>query len=226
MTWRNVRTDAYLYPFEKARTMVVFDTETTGLGKDAKIIQFSGIKYARTLNSLVPIEQIDFYINPQEPLKEKITEITGITDYVLAKARTEAVEAPGIFEFMESADLWVAYNIGFDVRMLHQMSQRTGIPFSEKPCLDVLEMARDFVKKEDCGDHKLGTMIHYFWPDKSFQFHSSLDDVRATALLLTKFISMCKNYTYDDADKIQAKVIWASYWVNPNNSSQTRIKLN
>lgn len=227
MMWRNVERNKqkYLGILSKTTSLIVFDTETTGLGRDAKIIQFSAIKYHVNEHGMTPIDKMDLYINPQEPLSEKIIELTGITDYVLEKARDESKEAPYVFQFLEKSDSWAAYNCGFDLRMLKQMSERTGISYQERPCIDILEMARDIVSKEEIENHKLATVLQHFFPERSFRFHSALDDVKASALVMTKLISMYNDYSYDSSEKIQSRLNWASYWVNPKNSKQVRIRL-
>ena len=44
----------------------------------------------------------------------------------------------------------------------------------------MLQMARDFVKKEDVENHKLQTICKAVYPEKTFRFHQAIDDVRAT----------------------------------------------
>ena len=88
MSWRNIEPNAYavLNLLSEAESIIVLDTETTGLAKNAKIIQFSAIRYK--INADFSLEQIDFfdtYINPDEKLKAKITEITGISQDMIEK---------------------------------------------------------------------------------------------------------------------------------------------
>ena len=229
MEWRNVLRgrDDFLKIFQDAKSIIVFDTETTGLGSDAKIIEFAAVRYLISETGLRETNKIDLFLNPEEPLSEKIVELTGITNEILVKANSERVEAPYIYQFLDSADIWAAYNCNFDIRMLAQMSSRTGIEFIQKPCLDVLQMARDFVKREDVENHKLQTICKAIYPEKIFRFHQAIDDVRATALIMAKFISSYLNYADTAVQrKKQCRLNWAYYCVNPNQKSQVRIKLN
>lgn len=227
MTWRNVEhnKDMILGLLDNADSIIVFDTETTGLGKSAKIIEFAGIKYQIKDNVLFATDTFHTMINPEEPLEEKIVELTGITDRVLKHYRTEEVEAPEIFLFLESADVLAAYNCSFDLRMLHQMADRTRLSFMEPPCLDILEMARDHISKEEIESHKLGVVSEYLFPNECFQFHSALDDTIAAARCMARFISMYNGLSPSEK-KRQIKLNWASFCVNPNQKSQVRIKLN
>lgn len=228
MEWRNIQKSKERYEriLNNAKSVIVFDTETTGLGNSAKIIQFSAIRYLITNEGLREEAMMDLFINPEEPLSEKIIELTGITDRILRYANPEKQEVEGIFKFLESADLWAAYNCTFDMRMLFQMSKRTGYPYHEHCCIDVLEMARDLVKKEDTGNHKLSTVYHFLFPGSDVQFHSAIEDVKATAKLMSKFIGIYQNWTDDSTSKHQCHLNWASFWINPKCKSQKRIKLN
>ncbi|MCC2254564.1 3'-5' exonuclease [Ruminococcus sp. CLA-AA-H200] len=226
MEWRNVDKSKMMYEFlfSKPRKVCVFDTETTGLGNDAKIIQFSGIRYSLDSSGMKAEEMLDLYLNPEEPLKEKIIEITGITDEILKHAATEQMEADTIFRFLDSADIWAAYNSPFDIRMLDQMSKRTGKRYTNHPTIDVLEMARDLIKKEDIGSHKLENVYTAVFGTSDIQFHCAIDDVKATARLMAKFLRMYHKWEPAE-EKRPCHLKWASFWVNPNKPSQKRIKV-
>lgn len=228
MEWRNVASgrEAFMKKFNGAKSIIVFDTETTGLGKSAKIIEFAAVRYDITETGLKETHKMDLFLNPQESLSEKIIELTGITDKLLEDANTEGVEAPGIFSFMASADIWAAYNCDFDLRMMDLMSERVGIPYKKRPCLDVLKMARDFIKKEDVENHKLQTVLQAIFPEKTFRFHQAIDDVRATALVMAKFIHLYQSYEEPSSvNRHTCRLNFAYYCINPNQKSQVRIKL-
>lgn len=75
MSWRNIEKNAYniLNLLSETETVMVFDVETVGLAEDAKIIQFSAIRYK--VMSDFSLEKMDFYdtyINPEEHLRPKI----------------------------------------------------------------------------------------------------------------------------------------------------------
>lgn len=228
-SWRNRKENArsILPLIHKYKEVLVFDTETTGLGKTAKIIQFSAVYYVvKSGYALEEVKRMDMFINPGEPLSEKITEITGITDEMLKEAVTEDEAAPAIFGFLESCRLWAAYNKQFDLRMLTQMSSRTGQLFEPRTCMDVLEMARDFVDKSESGTHKLGDVLACLAPDEEFQFHSAIEDVRATARIMSGFLVKYRSvYTEMTEPKRQLKLEWAKPWQNPKMPSQRRVRL-
>lgn len=227
MEWRNIgRGKAqYLPMFDNASSIIVFDTETTGLGTTAKIIEFAAVRYQITPSGIRETHRIDLFINPEEKLEEKIVELTGITDRILEMARNEREEAKTVYKFLDTADIWAAYNCQFDLRMLDQMSERTGIRYIKRPCIDILAMARDHISKEDTKSHKLSAICGLLFPESSFEYHTAIEDVRASAKLMAKFIGLYRAYE-EPTKKRQCRVVWASYSINPRQKSQVRIKLN
>lgn len=226
--WRNtMQTKREVLPlFYSSKKVIVFDTETTGLGTGAKIIQFSGIRYDidESLCMSHPVV-LDLYLNPGEPLPQKIVEITGITDEILSAAKTEEEQFDIIKRFMESADLWVAYNSPFDLRMIAQMEGRLGRKISKRECVDALQIARDLVSREEVENYKLETLVGYLFPDMHIDFHSSIEDVRATKQCLQSLLLRLQSFEEDNSDKLKAYLEWASYSINPRAKSQQRIKL-
>lgn len=227
LEWRNAfRTKAWLrLAYYRGGRIVVFDTETNGLGSSSKIIQFSAILYhVDSSLKLVEEEEMDVYVNPGEKLPEKITEITGITDEVLKDEKTEIELADEILAFLNRADSIAGYNVGFDIDQVQRMAERTGTRFRLKPSIDVLEMARDFVPKSEVKEHKLGNVVQHLLPDSSFVFHDSIEDVRATALVLETLI-MKYDQIKREKEKQPAHLERAHLFINPRKKSMRRICL-
>lgn len=208
--------------------MCVFDTETTGLprkGKVVHIIQFSAIRY-RVLPGY-QFEEIDFcdrYINPEEMLAPKITELTGITDRMLDASPNEEIVGPVILRYLDSADVWAAYNARFDLGMVSSMAERIGYYFEEKPCIDVLELSRDWVRKGiDANDNKLSSTYGYLYPDGVIQFHNSLADVQATVAVMEALVPKYQLNAEASDKNIHVSNVYA--WVNPYRPSQQRIRI-
>lgn len=227
MEWRNIskRKKEIFSLLKPGVILVLFDTETTGLNSEAKIIQFSGIRYLVNPDyTFTEQSLIDTYINPEMELPPKITGLTGITDEMLATARTEKELAPVIYDFLDMSDVWGAYNKSFDLRMLKQMSDRTRLMYMENPSIDVLEMARDIIPKSEVDDHKLGTVTTYLFPDDNTQFHSAIEDVRATARVMQELLQ--RYIAFEDKEKkIPVHLEKAGIFVNPHAQSQQRIRL-
>ena len=207
--------------------LIIFDTETTGLASDAKIIQFSAVLYENDNGSLKEIDNMDVYLNPGEKLDPVITELTGISDDMLKYAANENILAPKIMEFMGQADLWSAYNINFDLAKIEHMCARTHIPYQPKEYFDTMLMAKNMISKDNVKNHKLGTIVAYLLPDYEAKFHNSLEDVRATGAVLNELAKMYSEYkpVVQTVEKKKLLVDWASYWKNPHMGTQRRITI-
>lgn len=106
--------------------MIVFDTETTGfdkpgnapLDKQPKIIEFAGIKVDD--GTLEEIGRLEFLVDPQQVITEKIIEVTGITNEMLQDPAVLPFPAhfENLAEFFRGERTMAAHNVGFDRRML------------------------------------------------------------------------------------------------------------
>ena len=230
-SWRNVKASAEKHlPYLKVGTkFIVFDTETTGLGKSAEIIEFAGVTYEILEGYKVrEIDSLHLYIKPSIPIPEKITELTGISNDMVKDCETEATLVYTIFNYLHTAKVWIAHNASFDKRMLSQMLQRTHLSTQDAVTLDSCEMARDLINKEHIENHKLGTVIAYLFPDKEFQFHSAIEDVKATGLCVERFIEMYYEAIKGlekESEEYNVLLEYCSYWVNPHNPRQVRLRM-
>lgn len=91
---------------------VIIDTETTGLGADARIVEIAiiGIRGNVLLDSLVC---------PRRPIPDEVTAIHGITDVMVATAPTFEDLRDQITDILDGATV-IAWNAAFDLRMLRQ----------------------------------------------------------------------------------------------------------
>lgn len=233
MSWRNKRKGALevLPLLHKHKEILIFDVETTGLNPQKnKIIQFSAIKYEIQDDlTLKPIYEIDQYINPKEPLSEKIIGITGITDNMLEPWGDEEQYVCSIMGLLDSVPLWGGYNVNFDINMLEGMSERNGLPFFRRDTIDILDMARNCVPHElmgKDGNYKLSTITNYLFPNNKISFHSAIEDVAATGKVMEVFMRLYADALAEKKELVQVHLEWASYWENPNMKSMQRIKVN
>ena len=209
------------------KTVLVFDTETTGLCERDKVIQFSAILYQMHADKLEELDRINYYINPEMPLDPVITDITGITEDDLINALPEEKMIDKIDDFMNRAQVWAGYNVSFDMGMMQRMHERCHKKWDPKPAVDVLAMARNCIFKSVSGvkNYKLGTITGFLFPDMEVKFHDSLEDVRATAQCFEALLKDYKTKTFDDSTREDIYVTFASFWQNPHNPGQRRIKV-
>ncbi len=155
----------------KLYNFVVVDTETTGLDKNAKIIQLSAIRYEHDK----PVETFNEYINPGTlPLPEKITTITGVDNQMLQHAPKFKEISNKFMEFVGTLP-WIGHNINsFDIPRL----VNNGLPLNEVSTIDTLNLAR---KKLHMSHYGLEDLKHYYGiQNKS---HNSLEDCKTNAIV-------------------------------------------
>ena len=210
---RNTRTKKNtLSLYTEGRVFCIIDTETTGLSPvNDYIVEFSAKKYQVKKERLELLAEKVIFIRPPFPMPAKASSINGITDADLADKKSENEVVDEIAEFLQGMIL-VGYNVKFDIRMLQGMCDRTKTPLSCTGCLDVLEMARDLVSKKEVENHKLEVLTKYFGLELGLRFHSSLDDVEATARLLQVFYTMYKDEKDQDGGKERVYINYTYFW--------------
>lgn len=215
MRWRSNNTRrAVLAALQSVDTLVVFDTETTGLSAATdRVVEFGAIKFAVVDGNLFEMDKIDVYIKPPFSMPEKASAVNGITDEFLADKPSEDEVFPEIEKFMNDVDCVAGYNVNYDIGMMSAMYKRMGKDFSFKYTLDVLEMARDFLEKPaEVPNHKLGTVAEALGVDKGIQFHGALQDVTATFRCFKIFLNAYVNDAPAKKERIQPNVFGVSYW--------------
>ena len=116
----------------------VFDTETTGLDPGVEYLTEIGAVIVR--NGEV-VEEFDTFVKPGKAITSKITELTGITNEMVADAPGEAEALKAFLDFVDGRIL-VAHNAhSFDIRFLRAAAKRSGIEF-EPTYIDTLTMAQ------------------------------------------------------------------------------------
>ncbi len=117
--------------------IVVLDFESTGLNTSgARIIEIGAVR----LEKGTITDQFQELVDPGEPLKPKITEVTNITDAMLSgKPRAEEM-LPKLMDFIGDCPI-AAHNSAFDAALLQAELKRLGRSFSN-PVLDTLTYAR------------------------------------------------------------------------------------
>lgn len=109
------------------RNLAFFDLETTGVTVGAdRIIEISVIRISPDGT------RTDFHkrVNPEIPIPEFVSQLTGITNADVANAPNFAAISSGLKQFLEGCDL-AGYNSNkFDVPFLIEEFHRVGVDFS------------------------------------------------------------------------------------------------
>ncbi len=93
----------------------MFDTETTGIGNNARIIEIGALLIG---DGNTPIYEYDQLIQPHAKLSAGITELTGITDADLADQPDAGFVIPQFLTAIRPL-LLIGHNVSFDIRMLN-----------------------------------------------------------------------------------------------------------
>ena len=105
-----------------ARPFVVFDTETTGLGDDAEIVEISCIDHCGAV-------LLDSLVKPTVRIPKEAHDVHGIGDRDVRRAPTFADLWPKVRALFEGTDV-LAYNRYYDCRLLEQSLAAHGITAS------------------------------------------------------------------------------------------------
>lgn len=102
-------------PATATQRVIVLDTETTGLdARSERIIELAMLSVqvdTATGQPVGPVTVYESFEDPGKPIPPSITEITGIDDSMV---RGHRIDDARVAELVQSADLIVAHNAGFD----------------------------------------------------------------------------------------------------------------
>ena len=176
---------------------VVFDLETTGLNREAnRIIEIGAVRMRGGQIG----EIFHTFVDPEQELPAKITEITTITEDML-KGQPKIEEIlPDFLAFVGEATL-VAHNADFDMGFLEASANRMGI-IVDNPYLCTLQLSRALLP--GLHRHGLAAMVKHY--DVTLEnHHRASDDAKALAEIFAKQIEFLKSHEITTLDMINLR---------------------
>ena len=160
--------------------IVVVDFETTGLNpRKCRIMEIGAV---RIRNGQV-VEEYSRFVNPMEPIPEEVSNLTHITDAMVADANPAEIEIPKLLEFIGGA-AFAAHNAKFDYSFLTEECSRLGIEI-HMPVIDTLEFSRRMYPS--LKSHRLGAVCKSLGISLK-NAHRAVHDARATAHMLNRML--------------------------------------
>lgn len=165
-------------------TFVVFDTETTGFY--AGVDQMIEIGAVKIQNGEI-IDRFDELIDPHRKIPSKITELTFITDEMVAGKDDEQTVTKRFLDWVGNLPM-VAHNAKFDISFMRAAMNKYGFGEFENTVVDTMSLAR--ILNPDWANHKLQTLTRKYNIEWDEERHHRADyDAEGTALA---FYKMCK----------------------------------
>jgi DNA polymerase-3 subunit epsilon len=156
----------------------VLDLETTGgTAADGGITEIGAVKLCGGQD----IGRFRTFVNPGHSIPRQITQLTGISESMVADAPPPDAVLPTFLEFLGDAVI-VGHNVRYDLGYLNAAMERSGREKLNNRVLDTLRLARRLVRDE-VPNCRLGTLANRFrLPNQPS--HRALDDALATGDLL------------------------------------------
>ncbi|MBP3791168.1 MAG: 3'-5' exonuclease [Methanobrevibacter sp.] len=156
--------------------VIYFDTETSGLD----FLSCRIIELAMLIDDDGNITEYDEFINIDEDLPPKITEITGITDEMLiTKGISEREVACDLKDNLTPGTLMIAHNCQFDLAFVYYLLKRH-FPDEADDIVSGLDWIDTVTVLKDRKEfpHKLIDAVKHYGIDE-VNFHRAIDDTKA-----------------------------------------------
>lgn len=180
-------------------TFICFDIETTGLSAARdKITEIGAVK---VVNGEIK-ETFSTFVNPEMPIPQKITQLTGITDGMVKNAPSQSEAVTAFLEFAGDSVL-VAHNAPFDTSFIRKACEDMGREYN---CTSIDTVAISRAILSDIKNCKLDTVAKYLRLG-DFNHHRATDDAEILAKI---FICLCQrlkdDYNINKTSEINTKI--------------------
>ncbi len=182
-------------------TFVAFDVETTGLDKKNDcIIEIGAVK----MKNGEVIDKFDTFVDPERFISYDITQLTGITNEMVAGAPTISTALLQFKDFIGDSVL-VAHNAQFDMAFIRNNAAKMGIKIQNRS-IDTLMLSRAMLT--DLKKHSLDHVAQFFKINQ-IAHHRADDDALVCGEIFMRLLGIMKKdggvETFDDLNRYFAK---------------------
>ncbi len=205
---------------ENDRILIFFDLETTGLDPDSDdVIEIGAIK---TKDGEI-VEEFSSFVKPRKSISRFITNLTGITEEDLKKAKDVEEIKEKINSFIRNYPL-IAHNAYFDKMFLEKLLNKA----IENEVFDTLEISRIFFP--ELKSHSLQNLIKKLSLKKE-NSHRALSDTLMLVSLFEKIEIEKEKYPKEFLKKIKKIIepntdytsLFGKNWEDSKNDEETKI---
>ena len=152
-------------------TYLAIDTETTGLGNSARILELAIV----VMREREVFDSYHSYFNPPDvdwdsPDVRGALKVNGLKPEELVGKPTFQEELPNIFTHLRRSHVWVGHNISFDIRMIQQETRRCGVelniaqgvPGEDKRSVSLIDTKMLFKAVSPSTRHRLEDAAEHF----------------------------------------------------------------
>jgi DNA polymerase-3 subunit alpha (Gram-positive type) len=185
-------------------TFVIFDLETTGLyAYSDKITEIGAVK----IKDGEIIGNFSTFVNPDRPIPADVSNLTGITDSMVAGAPSQSEAVQSFLDFCDGSVV-VAHNAPFDTGFIRKACENMGVPYN-LTSVDTVAIARNILP--ELNNVKLDSLAKHFRLGK-FNHHRAVDDAE---MLMRIFINLCRllkeKHDVHSLDDMRVKIVGGDF---------------
>lgn len=185
------------YRYDPEQIYTVVDIETTGQHRDfGRITEIAAVK----MQGGEIIDEWQTLLNPQRPIPAFITQLTGITNAMVADAPLFSAVADDLRAFLADT-IFVAHNVGFDYGFIAAEYDRLEQSFRMPKFCTVSNMRRHYPGHKS---YSLGSLCEIYDIELK-NHHRAMSDARAAAALLVMINRKREDQVFEDKIAVAAE---------------------